>query len=103
MRRDQQPANSYFKGSGLPRPWKGSLIAASTNSMTLKATFRSVLTQNSRSRRNSASNTASRLGVSFKPHLPPQFLKLLRFAFALLGTAQRRQESFRIDRGTQQV
>src|SRR5271169_1162561 len=84
-------------------PWKGSLITASTNSMTLKASLRSVLTQNSRSRRNSASNTASRLGVSFKPHLPPQSLDRTRFAFALFGTAQRCQEPFRIGWRAEQV
>src|ERR1035438_654555 len=63
----------------------------STNSMTLRASLRSVLIQNCRSRRNSISNTASRLAASFKPHLPPQFFNRLRFTVALFGTAQRRQ------------
>src|SRR5271165_2844175 len=78
-------------------------MAASTRSRTLRAILRSVLIQNSRSRRNSMSNTASRLAASFKPHLPPQFLDRLRFAFALFRATERRQEPLRIGRRAEQV
>ena len=46
---DQQPASTYFSGSGLPIPKKGSRSTASTSSRMRRAVRRSVSTQCRRS------------------------------------------------------
>ena len=104
MRLDQQPARRYLSGSGLPGPWKGSRITASTRSNTLIAAFRSDLTQYRRSSRNSGWKTAARLASRRTEHLSPQ----LSYADRLCGPAplrpaKGRQQTARVPWRPQQV
>ncbi len=52
IRRDQQPASTYFSGSGFPIPVNGSRTTASTRSRTRKAIRLSFSTQSRKSSRN---------------------------------------------------
>src|SRR5450432_948215 len=108
MRRDQQPANSNFRGSGLPIPLKGSCTTAATSSSTRNAAFRSVLTQYIRSPRNSARKTASRSARLIKPNLlksnfPPQLLERHPPSLASTGIAQGFHQALGVSGRAEQV
>lgn len=103
MRRDQHPARRYRSGSGLPSPCKGSRITASTKSSTRSAVFRSALTQNCKSSRNSGWKIAARLASRFTEHLSPQLRHRTRPLFAAFRSLDRPKQTPRIPWRAQQV
>src|SRR5260370_42700171 len=102
MRRDQQPANTYLSGSGLPIPVKGSRKMASIKSRTRSATRRSVSTQERKSSRNCGWNAASNSTRPGKAHLLAELVEGLRFTFALSGLLQGFQKALCVFRRKQE-
>src|ERR1700681_4794609 len=100
MRRDQQPASTYFSGSGFPIPSKGSRRTASIKSKTRSAMRLSVSIQERRSSRNWGRKTDSYFNAILRdpsPHAVYRqteawFYPVLSFA-TLSGAVRRSSEN----------
>src|SRR5438876_11506043 len=110
-RRDQEPAATNLRGSGLPMPENGSRKMASTRSRARNATFRFVSTQKRRSSRNSGWNTATRWvrsrgggsALLVKAELPPKACDRARAQSLFPGSDESPQETFRILGGSKKM